>query len=110
MPHKITWSSIAQANLFAGWAVYIFCFYPLVTPAIGYWLMFLMAFGGLFSAYHLSAGNNRALKIQLACSIGVLLIYLLIWAYRLNNFAPTGYGGGCLPRRDGSETSDLFLK
>ena len=55
--------------------------------------MFLMAFGGLFSAYHLSAGNNRALKIQLACSIGVLLIYLLIWAYRLNNFAPTGYGG-----------------
>jgi hypothetical protein len=94
MLHKVTWSSIALANLFVGWCAYIFCFYPFVMPTIGYWLIFLLAIGGLFSAYRLSTGNHQALKLQLVCSIGVLSIYLLIWVNRLNNYASVENGGG----------------
>ncbi|GEM_PF-6006997 len=93
MPQKLTWSSTAQTSLIVGWASYIFTFYPFAIPAIGFWLMFLMAIGGLFSAYYLSAENNRTFKIQLACSIGVLLMYLLIWGNRLINNSSNEYGG-----------------
>lgn len=83
MPRAITCASIAHANLVVGWVVYIFCFYPFVIQQIGHWLMFLLTVGGAYSAYRLSAGNHRTLKIQLFCSIALLLMHVLLWANRV---------------------------
>lgn len=93
MPNKITWSAIALTNLFIGWVVYIFSFYPFDMQAKGYWLMFFMAIGGGYSAYRLLKVGNRAFKMQLVFCLGELLMALLLWGGKLYKYGSSENGG-----------------